>query len=39
MVSLDPICVQLTPSNEAYPLNVLLLLTSITQYAGAPEIA
>jgi hypothetical protein len=35
MVRLDPTCTQFTPSDDAYPLNVLPLRTSLTQY-GSP---
>jgi len=31
IVSVAPTCVQVTPLNETYPLNVLPLRTSITQ--------
>ena len=34
MVRLDPNCAQLVPSNDAYPLNVLPLRTSFTQYGN-----
>jgi hypothetical protein len=34
MVRLDPNCAQLIPSNDAYPLNVLPLRTSFTQYGN-----
>ena len=35
IVWLAPTCVQFTPSNDAYPLNVLPLRTSFTQYGSA----
>src|SRR5262249_58846368 len=34
MVRLDPTCAQFTPSDDAYPLNVLPLRTSFTQYGN-----
>jgi len=34
MVRLDPTCTQFAPSDDAYPLNVVPLRTSFTQYGN-----